>query len=126
MKRAGEKSHAHRLRLSLARLVDQASVDVILVGDSASSVMAGQVYRPMTLDHMIYHASALSEFVDTPFSWLAYRLEPTRGTHAKRSVGHSIMKESSGHAVKLEGGAEIVESIQRILTAGILSWGTWV
>lgn len=106
---------------SLARLVDSAGIDVILVGDSASNVMAGhETTLPITLDQMIYHACAVvrgSEraliVVDLPF-----------GTYQGNSKGAlnsaiRIMKESGAHAVKLEGGREVLTSIERILTAGI-------
>ncbi|MFN6115486.1 MAG: 3-methyl-2-oxobutanoate hydroxymethyltransferase [Flavobacteriales bacterium] len=106
---------------SLARLVDAAGVDVILVGDSASNVMAGhETTLPITLDQMIYHASAVVRgcqraliVVDLPF-----------GTYQGNSKGAlnsaiRIMKESGAHAVKLEGGREVLGSIERILTAGI-------
>lgn len=106
---------------SLAKLVDAGGVDVILVGDSASNVMAGNdTTVPMTLDHMIYHASCVVKgveraliVVDMPFG--------TYQGNSKCALDSAIriMKESGGHAVKLEGGAEIVDSIGRILTAGI-------
>lgn len=106
---------------SLARLVDAAGADVILVGDSASNVMAGhETTLPITLDQMIYHASAVVRgcaraliVVDLPF-----------GTYQGNSKGAlnsaiRIMKESGAHGVKLEGGQEVIGSIERILTAGI-------
>jgi len=106
---------------SLARLVDGAGVDVILVGDRASNVMAGhETTLPITLDQMIYHAAGVVRgssraliVVDLPF-----------GTYQGNSKGAlnsaiRIMKESGAHAVKLEGGREVITSIQRILTAGI-------
>lgn len=106
---------------SLARLVDGAGIDVILVGDSASNVMAGhETTLPITLDQMIYHASAVVRgcarslvVVDLPF-----------GTYQGNSKGAlnsaiRIMKESGAHAVKLEGGQEVITSIERILSAGI-------
>ncbi|MDX9749855.1 MAG: 3-methyl-2-oxobutanoate hydroxymethyltransferase [Flavobacteriales bacterium] len=106
---------------TLARLVDGAGVDVILVGDSASNVMAGhETTLPITLDQMIYHASSVVRgvqralvVVDLPF-----------GTYQGNTKGAlnsaiRIMKESGAHAVKLEGGREVIGSVQRILTAGI-------
>lgn len=106
---------------SLARLVDGAGIDVILVGDSASNVMAGhETTLPITLDQMIYHASGVVRgsqraliVVDLPF-----------GTYQGNSKGAlnsaiRIMKESGAHAVKMEGGREILGSIERILSAGI-------
>ena len=106
---------------TLARIVDEAGIDVILVGDSASNVMAGhETTLPITLDYMIYHASSVVRavkrslvVVDLPFG--SYQGD------SKRALESSIriMKESGAHAVKLEGGSEIMESIERILTAGI-------
>jgi 3-methyl-2-oxobutanoate hydroxymethyltransferase len=106
---------------SLARIVDAAGIDVILVGDSASNVMAGhETTLPITLDQMIYHASAVVRgckraliVVDLPFG--------TYQGNSKEALNSSIriMKESGAHAVKMEGGSEVIESIQRILTAGI-------
>src|SRR5690606_33741075 len=106
---------------SLARLVDGAGVDVILVGDSASNVMAGhETTLPITLDQMIYHASSVVRgvqralvVVDLPFG--------TYQGNTKEALNSSIriMKESGAHAVKLEGGREVIGSIERILTAGI-------
>jgi 3-methyl-2-oxobutanoate hydroxymethyltransferase len=106
---------------SLARLVDAAGIDVILVGDSASNVMAGhETTLPITLDQMIYHASGVVRgceraliVVDLPF-----------GTYQGNSKGAlnsaiRIMKESGAHAVKLEGGKEVLDSVHRILSAGI-------
>ena len=106
---------------TMATIVDQAGVDVILVGDSASNVMAGhETTLPITLDHMIYHASSVVRaakralvVVDLPFG--------TYQGNSKEALNSAIriMKESGAHAVKLEGGSEVRESIERILTAGI-------
>ena len=106
---------------SMAQLMDGAGVDVILVGDSASNVMAGhETTLPITLDQMIYHAGSVVRgsqralvVVDLPF-----------GTYQGNSKGAlnsaiRIMKESGAHAVKLEGGAEVIDSVERILSAGI-------
>ncbi len=106
---------------SMAKLVDAAGVDVILVGDSASNVMAGhETTLPITLDQMIYHATSVVKavqralvVVDIPFG--SYQ---GNSSEALRSAIR-IMKESGGHAVKMEGGAEIKESVVRILSAGI-------
>jgi len=106
---------------TMAKIVDSAGVDVILVGDSASNVMAGhETTLPITLDQMIYHASSVVRaieralvVVDLPFG--SYQSDPKE---ALRSAIR-IMKESGGHAVKLEGGKEVKESIKRILHAGI-------
>ena len=106
---------------TLAKIVDNAGIDVILVGDSASNVMAGhETTLPITLDNMIYHASSVVKgakrslvVVDLPFG--SYQGD------SKKALRSSIriMKESGAHAVKLEGGSEIIESVERILTAGI-------
>ena len=122
MKRADEKiTMLTAYDYSLAKLVDQAGIDVILVGDSASNVMAGQVTTvPMTLDHMIYHAQCVQRAVDRALIVVDMPFGTYQG-NSRNALESAIriMKESSGHAVKLEGGAEIVESVQRILTAGI-------
>jgi len=122
MKVNGEKiSMLTAYDYTMAKIVDTAGVDVILVGDSASNVMAGhETTLPITLDQMIYHASSVVRaieralvVVDLPFG--SYQSDPKE---ALRSAIR-IMKESGGHAVKLEGGSEIKESIKRILNAGI-------
>ena len=106
---------------TMAGLIDAAGIDVILVGDSASNVMAGhETTLPITLDQMIYHASSVVRacqrslvVVDMPFG--SYQ------GNSKEALNSAIriMKETGGHAIKLEGGAEIEDSIKRILTAGI-------
>jgi len=106
---------------SMARILDGAGIDVLLVGDSASNVMAGnETTLPITLDHMIYHASSVVKavlrafvVVDLPFG--SYQ---GNSSEALRSAIR-IMKESGAHAVKMEGGAEIKESVSRILSAGV-------
>ncbi|ARV13118.1 3-methyl-2-oxobutanoate hydroxymethyltransferase [Gilvibacter sp. SZ-19] len=122
MKHNGEKiSMLTAYDYTMARIVDGAGIDVILVGDSASNVMAGhETTLPITLDQMIYHASSVVRginrslvVVDLPFG--TYQSDPKE---ALRSAIR-IMKESGGHAVKLEGGREIKDSIKRILNAGI-------
>ena len=122
MKRSGEKiTMLTAYDYSLARLVDGAGVDVILVGDSASNVMAGQVTTvPITLDHMIYHAQCVERAVDRALIVVDLPFGTYQG-NSKQALDSSIriMKEAAAHAVKLEGGAEIVDSIKRILTAGI-------
>lgn len=106
---------------TLAKIVDQGGVDVILVGDSASNVMAGhETTLPITLDQMIYHAAAVVRAVDralivTDMPFGTYQGNSKEALHS----AVRIMKETGAHAVKLEGGAEILESIKRILTAGI-------
>lgn len=122
MKRRGEKiSMLTAYDFTLARIVDQSGVDVILVGDSASNVMAGhETTLPITLDQMIYHASAVVRAVQRALVVVDLPFGSYQG-NSKEALSSAIriMKESGGHAVKLEGGVEIIESIQRILTAGI-------
>ena len=122
MKRAGEKiTMLTAYDYSLARLVDGAGVDVILVGDSASNVMAGNdTTVPMTLEHMIYHSHCVVNGVDRCLVVVDMPFGSYQGD-SKLALKSAIriMKESGGHAVKLEGGLEIVDSIKRILTAGI-------
>jgi 3-methyl-2-oxobutanoate hydroxymethyltransferase len=122
MKQQGEKiSMLTAYDYSMAKIVDSAGVDVILVGDSASNTMAGhETTLPITLDQMIYHASSVIRavkralvVVDLPFG--SYQSDPKE---ALRSAIR-IMKESGAHAVKLEGGIEIKDSVKRILNAGI-------
>ena len=105
----------------MARLVDSAGIDVILVGDSASNVMAGNdTTVPITLDHMIYHAQCVVNGVDRALVVVDMPFGSYQGdTKLALKSAIRIMKESAGHAVKLEGGAEITDSIKRILTAGI-------
>ncbi len=122
MKRTGEKiAMLTAYDYSLARLVDAAGVDVILVGDSASNVMAGNdTTVPITLDHMIYHAQCVVNAVDRALVVVDMPFGSYQGD-SKLALKSAIriMKESGGHAVKIEGGKEIVDSIKRILTAGI-------
>jgi len=122
MKRNGEKiSMLTAYDYTMAKIIDNAGIDVVLVGDSASNVMAGhETTLPITLDQMIYHAASVIRaidrslvVVDLPFG--SYQSDPKE---ALRSAIR-IMKESGAHAVKLEGGGEIRESIKRILHAGI-------
>ena len=106
---------------SIATLIDEAGVDVILVGDSASNVMAGyETTLPITLEHMIYHGQSVVRavkralvVVDLPFG--------TYQGNSRKAIDSAIriMKETAADAVKLEGGAEIIESVNRILSAGI-------
>ena len=122
MKANGEKiSMLTAYDFTMAKIVDTAGIDVILVGDSASNVMAGhETTLPITLDQMIYHASSVVRavnralvVVDLPFG--SYQSDPKEALRSSIR----IMKESGGHAVKLEGGKEIKESIKKILNAGI-------
>lgn len=122
MKQSGEKiSMLTGYDFSMARVIDAAGVDVILVGDSASNVMAGhETTLPITLDQMIYHASSVVRAVDRALVVVDMPFGSYQG-NSKEALSNAIkiMKESGGHAVKLEGGREIIESISRILTAGI-------
>ncbi len=122
MKLKGEKiSMLTSYDYSMALIVDRAGVDVILVGDSASNVMAGhETTLPITLDQMIYHGASVVRavqralvVVDLPFG--------TYQGNSKEALNSSIriMKEASADAVKLEGGREVLESVNRILSAGI-------
>lgn len=122
MKEQGEKiAMLTAYDFTMAKIVDAAGIDVILVGDSASNVMAGhETTLPITLDQMIYHASSVVRgidrslvVVDLPFG--SYQSD---SKEALRSAIR-IMKESGAHAVKLEGGKEIKDSIKKILNAGI-------
>lgn len=106
---------------SMAKIVDAAGIDIILVGDSASNVMAGhETTLPITLDQMIYHASSVVRAVKRSFVVVDIPFGSYQGnsTEALRSAIR-IMKESGAHAVKVEGGAEIKESVIRILSAGV-------
>ncbi len=122
MKAAGEKiSMLTAYDYSFARILDEAGLDVLLVGDSASNVIAGhETTLPITLDQMIYHASAVIRgieralvVVDLPFG--------TYQGNSKAALNSAIriMKESGAHAVKLEGGEFVMESVRRIISAGI-------
>jgi 3-methyl-2-oxobutanoate hydroxymethyltransferase len=122
MKAKGEKiSMLTAYDYSMARIIDEAGIDIILVGDSASNVMAGhETTLPITLDQMIYHAQSVIRavkralvVVDLPFGTYQGNSELALKSAIK------IMKESGAHAVKLEGGEEIVESVKRILSAGV-------
>ena len=122
MKQAGEKiAMLTSYDYSLARLVDGAGIDVILVGDSASNVMAGhETTLPITLDQMIYHAGSVVRAVDRALVVVDLPFGTYQG-NSKLALESTIriMKEAGAHAVKLEGGAEIAESIKRILSAGV-------
>jgi len=122
MKSSGERiSMITAYDFSFAKLFDQAGIDVILVGDSASNVMAGhETTLPITLDQMIYHASSVIRgvarslvIVDLPFG--SYQ------SNSKEALVSAIriMKETGAHGVKLEGGEEVLESVKRILAAGV-------
>jgi 3-methyl-2-oxobutanoate hydroxymethyltransferase len=122
MKNRGEKiAMLTAYDYSMAKIIDGAGVDVILVGDSASNVMAGhETTLPITLDQMIYHAASVVRavtralvVVDLPFG----TYQGSSGEALRSSI--RIMKEAGAHAVKLEGGSEVKDSIERILSAGI-------
>lgn len=122
MKNRGEKiSMLTAYDYSMARILDQAGIDVLLVGDSASNVMAGnETTLPITLDQMIYHAQGVVKAIKRSFVVVDLPFGSYQGnsTQALKSAIR-IMKESGAHSVKLEGGAEIQESITRILSAGV-------
>lgn len=122
MKTKGEKiSMLTAYDYSMAKIIDQGGVDVILVGDSASNVMAGnETTLPITLDHMIWHATSVVKAVKRAFVVVDVPFGSYQGnsSEALRSCIR-IMKESGAHAVKMEGGIEIKESVQRVLSAGI-------
>ena len=122
LKQAGEKiSMITAYDYSFAKIMDGAGIDVILVGDSASNVMAGhETTLPITLDQIIYHASSVIRgvshclvVVDLPFG--SYQSNPKEALNS----AIRIMKETGAHAIKLEGGEEVVECINRIVAAGI-------
>ena len=122
MKNNGEKiSMVTAYDYTLSKIVDKAGIDVILVGDSASNVMAGhETTLPITLDEMIYHASSVVRAVDRSLVVVDMPFGSYQGNSLEAlSSAIKIMKESGGHSVKLEGGEEVIESIERILTAGI-------
>lgn len=119
---AGEKiSMLTGYDFSMAKIIDESGIDVILVGDSASNVMAGhETTLPITLDQMIYHASSVVRAVQRALVVVDMPFGSYQGNSKEAlSSAIKIMKESGGHAVKMEGGREILESISRILTAGI-------
>jgi 3-methyl-2-oxobutanoate hydroxymethyltransferase len=122
MKLRGEKiSMLTAYDYSTAKIIDDAGIDVILVGDSASNVMAGhETTLPITLDQMIYHASSVVRAIDRALVVVDLPFGSYQG-NSKEALNSTIriMKESGAHAIKMEGGSEIIESIQRILTAGV-------
>ncbi|MFC4211425.1 3-methyl-2-oxobutanoate hydroxymethyltransferase [Pedobacter lithocola] len=122
MKQRGEKiSMLTAYDYSMATILDDAGLDVLLVGDSASNVMAGhETTLPITLDQMIYHASSVIRAVKRAFVVVDLPFGSYQG-NSKEALNSAIriMKESGAHGVKLEGGEEIIESVHRIITAGI-------
>jgi len=122
MKARGEKiSMLTSYDYSMAALVDEAGVDVILVGDSASNVMAGnQTTLPITLDQMIYHGKSVVNAVERALVVVDLPFGTYQGNSKKAlSTAIRIMKETATDAVKLEGGSEVIDSVERILSAGI-------
>ena len=106
---------------TLAKIVDSGGIDVILVGDSASNVMAGhETTLPITLDQMIYHTASVVRAVDRALIVADMPFGTYQG-NSKEALNSAIriMKESGAHSIKMEGGSEILESVERILTAGI-------
>jgi 3-methyl-2-oxobutanoate hydroxymethyltransferase len=122
MKRKGEKiAMLTAYDYTMAKIIDHSGIDVILVGDSASNVMAGhETTLPITLDQMIYHASSVIRGVDRALVVVDLPFGSYQG-NSKEALNTSIkiMKESGAHAVKMEGGKEIKDSVERVLSAGI-------
>ena len=122
MKQAGEKiSMLTAYDYSMAKIIDSAGIDIILVGDSASNVMAGnEKTLPITLDHMIYHATSVVKAVDRALIVVDISFGAYQG-NSQEALRSSIriMKESGAHSVKMEGGVEIKESVERVLSAGV-------
>ncbi|MET6997426.1 3-methyl-2-oxobutanoate hydroxymethyltransferase [Chitinophaga defluvii] len=122
MKVDGEKiSMLTAYDYSMARIFDDAGVDVILVGDSASNVMAGhETTLPITLDQMIYHASSVVRAIKRSFVVADLPFGSYQG-NSKEALSSAIrmMKETGAHGIKIEGGEEIVESVKRIISAGV-------
>jgi 3-methyl-2-oxobutanoate hydroxymethyltransferase len=122
MKRNGEKiAMLTAYDYTMARIIDHSGIDVILVGDSASNVMAGhETTLPITLDQMIYHASSVIRAIDRALVVVDLPFGTYQG-NSKEALNTSIriMKESGAHAVKMEGGKEIKDSVERVLSAGI-------
>ena len=122
MKHNGEKiAMLTSYDYSMAKIVEEGGIDVILVGDSASNVMAGhETTLPITLDQMIYHAASVVRAVKRPLVVVDLPFGSYQG-NSKEALNSAIriMKEAGAHAIKLEGGIEVRESIDRIITAGI-------
>lgn len=122
MKRKGQKiSMLTAYDFTMARILDEAGIDILLVGDSASNVMAGhETTLPITLNEIIYHAAGVIRAVDRSLVVVDMPFGSYQG-NSREALASAIriMKESGGHSVKMEGGREIKESIERILSAGI-------
>src|SRR4026207_1927023 len=122
MKNRGQKiSMLTAYDFSMARIIDEAGIDVILVGDSASNVMAGhETTLPITLDQMIYHAAAVVRGIDRCLVVVDLPFGSYQGNTKEALISTiRIMKETGAHAIKLEGGEEAVESVKRIISAGV-------
>ena len=122
MKQQGEKiSMLTAYDFTMAQIIDQAGIEIILVGDSASNVMAGfETTVPMTLDHMIYHTSCVVRGVDralviADMPFMSYQVT---AKEALINAGR-MMKEAGAHAVKMEGGKPIIDTVKKIVDAGI-------
>ena len=122
MKNRGEKiAMLTAYDYSMAKILDESNIDIILVGDSASNVMAGyKTTLPITLNEMIYHASSVCRAVKRSFVVVDFPFGTYQG-NSKEALNSAIriMKESGANAVKMEGGREILESVERIISAGI-------
>lgn len=122
MKRAGEKiAMLTAYDFTMARILDRAGIDILLVGDSASNVMAGhETTLPITLDQMIYHAASVIRAVERALVVVDLPFGSYQG-NSKEALNSAIriMKETGAHAVKLEGGEDVAESVSRIIRAGI-------
>ena len=122
MKRAGEKiSMITAYDFSFAKIFDAAGIDIVLVGDSASNVMAGhETTLPITLDQMIYHAAAVVRGIDRCLVVVDLPFGSYQGNSKEALISTiRIMKETGAHGIKLEGGEEVVESVKRIISAGV-------
>lgn len=122
MKQQGEKiSMLTAYDYSMAKIFDDAGIDVLLVGDSASNVMAGhETTLPITLDQMIYHAQSVVRAIDRCLVVVDMPFGSYQG-NSREALSSSIrvMKETGAHAIKLEGGGEVVESVKRIIGSGV-------
>jgi 3-methyl-2-oxobutanoate hydroxymethyltransferase len=122
MKDEGERiSMITAYDFSMARIFDDAGMDVLLVGDSAANVMAGyETTLPITLDHMIYHAASVVRAIKRAFVVVDLPFGTYQGNSKEALMSTvRIMKETSAHGVKIEGGEEILESVKRIISAGV-------
>src|ERR1051325_6134637 len=122
MKKAGEKiSMLTAYDYTTAKILDDAGIDVLLVGDSASNVMAGdETTLPITLDQMIYHASSVVRAIKRAFIVVDLPFGSYQG-NSKEALSSAIriMKETGAHGIKIEGGEEIIESVKRIISSGV-------